>query len=103
MPISSSGCRARSTAPPPTCWSGARRWECLGGLFGGATSNQAQGVWSSRDAGLINETIHIIRSYVTQADLDRLLPAVLAYKEQIKLELKQEAMALEVNQKLLIV
>ncbi|MEK7277742.1 MAG: Crp/Fnr family transcriptional regulator [Chloroflexota bacterium] len=74
----------------------------LGQLFGGATSSQAQGVWNSNDAGLVSESVYVIRSFVTQSDLDKRLPEVLEYVEQLKVEMKQEAMALEVNQKLMI-
>ncbi len=75
----------------------------MGQLFGGATSNQAQGVWGSQSAALVSETIYIVRSYVTQSDLDRHLPAVIEYVESLKQELKQEAMAIEVNQKLMLI
>ena len=75
----------------------------MGQLFGGATSNQAQGIWSSQAAELVSETITIVKSYVTQSDLDRHLPAVIEYVESLKDELKQEAMALEVNQKLMLI
>jgi len=75
----------------------------MGQLFGGATSNQAQGIWGSESADLVSETIYIVKSYVTQCDLDRHLPAVIEYVESLKDELKQEAMALEVNQKLMLI
>ena len=75
----------------------------MGQLFGGATSNQAQGIWGSQAAELVSETIYIVKSYVTQCDLDRHLPAVIEYVESLKHELKQEAMALEVNQKLMLI
>jgi len=75
----------------------------LGRLFGGATSSRAQGVWNSERAGLVNETIFVVRSYVTQADLDRHLPEVLAFVERLKGELRQEAMAVEVNQRLMLI
>jgi hypothetical protein len=75
----------------------------MGQLFGGATSNLAQGIWSSESAELVSETITIVKSYVTQSDLDRHLPAVIEYVESLKDELKQEAMALEVNQKLMLI
>jgi hypothetical protein len=75
----------------------------MGQLFGGATSNQAQGIWGSEAAELVSETIYIVKSYVTQCDLDRHLPAVIEYVESLKHELKQEAMALEVNQKLMLI
>jgi hypothetical protein len=75
----------------------------LGQLFGGATSSQAQGIWSSDEAGLVSETIHIVRAYITRAQMNRHLDQVLDYLEGLKAELKQEAMALEVDQRLILV
>jgi CRP-like cAMP-binding protein len=75
----------------------------LGELFGGATSSQAQGVWNSDEAGLVNEAIHIVRAFTTRANLNRHLDTVLAFVESLKAELKQEAMALEVDQRLILV
>ena len=75
----------------------------MGQLFGGATSHQAQGVWGSKSADLVSETISIVRSYITQRDLDQYLPAVIEYVEALKQELKQEAMAIEVNQRLMLI
>ena len=75
----------------------------LGRLFGGATSKQAQGVWNSKEVGLVNEDIYLVQSFVTQADMDRHLAEVFAYVEQLKQELKQEAMALEINQQLILI
>ncbi|MBN1200969.1 MAG: cyclic nucleotide-binding domain-containing protein [Anaerolineae bacterium] len=75
----------------------------LGKLFGGATSNQAQGVWNSETVGLVSETVYVVRTYITKADMDRHLSEVLAFAERLKHELRQEAMALEVNQKLMLI
>ncbi|NDJ84281.1 MAG: cyclic nucleotide-binding domain-containing protein [Chloroflexi bacterium] len=77
----------------------------LGELFGGAstTTNEARGVWNSEDAGLVSETIHIVRTLVSQIELDKHLEDVLKYMDRLKRELKQEAMALEVNQKLMLI
>lgn len=77
----------------------------FGEIFGGASAstNEAHGVWNSDEVGLVSETIHIVRTYVTQAELDRYLGDVLEYVEGLKEALKQEAMALEVNQKLMII
>lgn len=77
--------------------------EFLGRLFGGATSNPAQGVWNSDQVGLVSETIYIVRTYVTKSDIDRHLGDVLEFVERLKNELNQEAMALEVNQKLMLI
>ncbi|NIS81638.1 MAG: cyclic nucleotide-binding domain-containing protein [Anaerolineales bacterium] len=75
----------------------------LGGLFGGATSTRARGVWKSSEVGLVSENIHLVQSYVTQDDLDQHVPDVIEYVENLKKELEQEAMALEVNQKLMLI
>ena len=75
----------------------------LGNLFGGATSDDAKGVWKSDTEGLVGETVYIVTSYVTQADLDRHLAAIVDFVEGLKQELKQEAMALEVNEKLMLI
>lgn len=42
-------------------------------------------------------------SYVTQTDLDRHLASLLDFVEGLKLELKQEAMALEINERLMLI
>ena len=75
----------------------------LGGLFGGATSTGARGVWKSNEIGLVSENIHMIQSYATQDDLDRHVSEVIEYVETLKKDLKQEAIALEVNQKLMLI
>jgi CRP-like cAMP-binding protein len=75
----------------------------LGERFGGATTNQARGVWNSNDAGLVGEDIHIVRSYATQDALDQHLHAILEFVEGLKVELRQEAMAVEINQKLMLI
>ncbi|HVG00789.1 MAG TPA: Crp/Fnr family transcriptional regulator [Chloroflexia bacterium] len=80
-----------------------RALELLGDLFGGATSDDAKGVWKSDTDGLVGETVYIVTSYVTQTDLDRHLARIVDFVEGLKHELKQEAMALEVNEKLMLI
>ncbi|MBN1221419.1 MAG: cyclic nucleotide-binding domain-containing protein [Anaerolineae bacterium] len=75
----------------------------MGERFGGATSSQAEGVWDSDETGLVNEIVHIVRSFVTQKDLNERLDAVLKYVVKMKEELRQEAMAVEVDRKLMLV
>lgn len=75
----------------------------LGERFGGATTTQARGVWNSAEAGLVGETIHIVRSYATQHDLDTHLQGILDYVGALKVELRQEAMAVEINQQLMLI
>lgn len=68
--------------------------------FGGATTTEAEGVWNSKELGLIDEKVYIVHTYATQADLNAYLDEVIDFVKKIKLELRQEAMALEVNKKL---
>jgi CRP-like cAMP-binding protein len=75
----------------------------LGERFGGATSNQARGVWDSEEAGLVNEVVYIVRSFVTHEEMNLHLDSVLDYAAELKKALKQEAIALEVDRKLMLV
>jgi CRP-like cAMP-binding protein len=75
----------------------------LGARFGGATSKQASGVWRSEMAGLVAETVYLVQTYATEADLMMHLDAVVAFIKELKHELGQEAMALEVDQKLILI
>ncbi len=75
----------------------------LGERFGGATCKEAQGVWNSEHAGLVGEKVYIVHTYATQNDLNRYLDEVVVFIETLKKELRQEAMALEVNQKLTLI
>jgi CRP-like cAMP-binding protein len=75
----------------------------LGKRFGGATSKPASGVWRSEMAGLVGETVYLVETYATEADLMTHLDAVVGYIKQLKHELGQEAMGLEVDQKLILI
>lgn len=75
----------------------------LGERFGGATCKEAQGVWNSDEAGLVGEKVFIVHTYATQGDLNKYLDEVVEFIEKLKQELKQEAMALEINQKLTLI
>lgn len=71
--------------------------------FGGATSKQADGVWNSEQAGLVGETVYVVYTYVTHHDLNRHLDEVIEYVKSLKKELRQEAMAVEINKKLTLI
>lgn len=71
--------------------------------FGGATTKQAQGVWNSSETGLVGETVFLVQTYVTQNDLNTYLDEVVGFIKKIKVELRQEAMALEINKKLTLI
>jgi CRP-like cAMP-binding protein len=74
----------------------------LGSQFGGATSTPAAGVWQSEVVGLVREAVHLVQTYATSTDLHRHLPEVVNYVKMLKLELQQEAMALEVDHQLML-
>ncbi|TAF34287.1 MAG: cyclic nucleotide-binding domain-containing protein [Cytophagales bacterium] len=80
-----------------------RTLKFLAQRFGGATSKQAQGVWNSDEMGLVGETVFIVNTFVTQADLNKYLDEVVEYIKGLKEELRQEAMAMEVDQKLTLI
>ncbi|MDX1906522.1 MAG: cyclic nucleotide-binding domain-containing protein [Bacteroidia bacterium] len=71
--------------------------------FGGATCKIANGVWNSEKIGLIGEVVYIVHSYITRVDLNRYLDEVIDYIKSLKRELRQEAMALEINNKLTLI
>ena len=75
----------------------------LGEWFGGATSRRATGVWNSRDRGLVTEMVYIIHTYATQGEMLQHLQDVVDLVKQTKVELQQEAVALEIDRKLLLV
>jgi hypothetical protein len=71
--------------------------------FGGATCKIANGVWHSEKAGLVGEVVYIVHSYITRTDMNLYLDEVVEYIKNLKRELRQEAMALEVNNKLTLI
>ncbi len=75
----------------------------LGKRFGGATSEEVKGIWNSSDIGLVGERLYKVHTFATSPDLQKYLNEVIDYMKQIKQDLKQEAMALEINQRLTLI
>jgi|GEM_PF-1725060 len=75
----------------------------LGGLFGGATRNQAEGAWSSEESGLVVEAVTIVRSFVSERALQSHLDSVIIFVTDLKKELRQEAIAIDVDNQLLLI
>ncbi len=75
----------------------------MGEKFGGATGKIASGVWYSDKLGMVDEVVYHIHSYTTQEQLTLHLDEVIAYIRTLKRTLRQEAMALEVNNKLTLI
>lgn len=72
----------------------------LSNFFGGATSTDAAGYWLSNSAGLVREKSTMIFAYCSEADLEKHIDHVVEYCEKLKAELKQDAIALELNGKM---
>lgn len=75
----------------------------LGNVFGGATSSQADGVWKSEESGLVSEVVTIVRTFVSKKALDSHLDKVMEFATDLKLEMKQEAVAIDVDNQLILV
>jgi CRP-like cAMP-binding protein len=75
----------------------------LARLFGQSTSKSANWVWNNDNNELVNEAIYIVQSHVTQSDLDEHLPQILRHVEKLKQILGREAMAVQINQKYMLV
>lgn len=73
------------------------------GWFGGATAQQSAGYWLSESAGLIREATTIVYAACTAEQLRDNLPAVLNLAQQIKQDMAQEAVSIELNGALYII
>lgn len=73
--------------------------EALSNLFGGATSYDAKGSWVS-NKGLVLEDIKVCKSYCTSEQLKAGVDKVIGLCQELKSELGQEAISLEINNKL---
>lgn len=75
----------------------------LSELFGGATISIAAGAWMSAEHGLIREQVQIVYSYCTESQLAEHAADVKELAEQIKREMQQEAVSVEINNALYFV
>ncbi len=69
----------------------------LSNCFGGATSTNALGYWTSPTKGLVKEKSTMVFAYCTTDDLNEHIEKVVDFCEAMKAELKQDAVALELN------
>jgi CRP-like cAMP-binding protein len=75
----------------------------LGNVFGGATRSEVEGCWRSEESGLVVEQVTIVRTFITKRALERHLDEVIVFATQLKQEMKQEAVALDVDNQLILV
>ena len=73
------------------------------GWFGGATAQESTGFWMSDTAGLVREAVTIVYAACTADQLRERLPDVLTLAQQIKAEMQQEAVSVELNGTLYII
>lgn len=69
----------------------------LSECFGGATSTEALGYWVSDTAGLVKENTTMVFAYAGEDDLKKNLDRVIDFCQDLKTEMKQDAVALELN------
>lgn len=69
----------------------------LSECFGGATSTDVLGYWKSPTAGLVKENTTMVFAYAADADLKKNLDKVIDLCEELKEEMKQDSIALELN------
>ena len=71
-------------------------------LFGGFTSHNAIGGWMSQEKGLVEENVIVVSSFTNASGLNR-LSEVKAFASQMARAMTQEAVAVEVDQKMVFV
>lgn len=69
----------------------------LSECFGGETSTEALGYWVSDTAGLVKENTTMVFAYAGEDDLKKNLDKVIDFCQDLKTEMKQDAVALELN------
>ena len=69
----------------------------LSKCFGGSTSTPALGYWLSSTQGLVKEKTTMIFSYCKDQDLEEKIDVIITACEELKKELAQEAIAMEIN------
>jgi len=68
-------------------------------MFGGATSTKAVGAWKT-STSLIKEEITLVFSYCTSEQLENNIGNVIILAENLKRDMSQEAISLEINNEL---
>lgn len=69
----------------------------LSNLFGGATATEAFGFWVSPTAGLVKEKTTMVFAYAGENELRNGIDKVVDFALDLKKELNQDAVAVEIN------
>ena len=75
----------------------------LSNCFGGATSTQAVGYWVSDSEGLVKEHPVLVYAYAQEQDFIKNIDLVIDFCYNMKQELQQEAISLEIDNKLYLI
>ena len=75
----------------------------LSAFFGGATSTPAVGYWVSDVEGLVKEHPTLVYAYAEESDFIKHIDAILDYCYKLKQDLQQEAISLEIDNKLYLI
>lgn len=96
-----------STQGPDTATDNAAQVERVAAefsrMFGGATAQESTGFWMSDTAGLVRESVTIVYANCTADQLRDRLPDILTLAQQIKQDMAQEAVSVEINGTLYII
>jgi len=71
--------------------------------FGGATSSQVKGAWTSPTQGLVVENVTLVYSFATSKQIDQQLENVIKLAMQIKKDLSQDSVAIEYDNQLYLI
>jgi hypothetical protein len=69
----------------------------LSECFGGATSTNTLGYWVSATEGLVTEKSTMVFSYCTDVQLNENIEKIMQWVNTMRVELSQDAIAVEVN------
>lgn len=75
----------------------------MGKLFGGATCVEARGIWKTQDELLVDEKVFQVLSYTSSKALTDHVNGVISYAKNLKDNLEQDAIAVEIDGKLSII
>jgi len=72
----------------------------LSDTYGGATAIEGLGCWQSAKDGLVKERVTVCKAYCNTEALGANIESTIAFCEGLRVKMSQEAIALEVNNKL---
>lgn len=75
----------------------------LSAMFGGASASAVSGYWLSDSVGLVKENTTVVYAFAVPADLADHLGDVVQLAQDIKRELNQEAVSLEIDGSLYLI